>query len=196
MSSSATDEVLVERTLRGDEDAFSELYDRFRAPVFATAYRIIQDRDEALDLTQEIFVKFYRSLESWDSGRSKLSTWLYRLAANQAIDSWRNRRRRSESQLPEEPEETERLQARNPLADAFRSPLQEIESKERVEAIRRHVEGLPGLQKKVFVLRYFQGLKLEEIAAMESCSLGTVKTSLFRATRALQRALRRTKGMR
>ena len=62
--------------------------------------------------------------------------------------------------------------------------------------IRRCVEDLPDLQKKVFLLRYFQDLKLEEIAEMEDCSLGTVKTSLFRATRAMRRALRRTGGPR
>jgi RNA polymerase sigma-70 factor (ECF subfamily) len=71
-----------------------------------------------------------------------------------------------------------------------------LEGKEVLERIRHCVEDLPDLQKKVFLLRYFQDLKLEEIAEMEDCSLGTVKTSLFRATRTMRRALRRTGGLR
>lgn len=189
MVDTISDEDLVEGTLGGNEDAFSRLYERYRHRVYATAYRIVQDAAEAQDATQEIFVKLYRSLSSWNARRSRFSTWLYRLAANHAIDCWRGRRRRSESQLEPEPED--RALREYQLTHAIRSPYRDVENKESIEEIRQFVGGLPDLQKKVFVLRYFQECKLEEIAEMENCSLGTVKTSLFRATQAVRRGLRK-----
>ena len=107
MASSVSDEDLVERTLLGDESAFSELYDRYRRPVFSTAYRIIQNPEEAMDATQEIFVKLYRSLPGWNARKASFSTWLYRLASNHAIDCWRLRRRRSEAPLSDDATEDE-----------------------------------------------------------------------------------------
>jgi RNA polymerase sigma-70 factor, ECF subfamily len=189
MAIGLSDEALVERTLGGDEEAFAALYDRYRGPVFATAYRIIQGTEAARDATQEIFIKMYRSLRSWDVGKAKFSTWLYRLAANHAIDCWRERRRRGETQIPDEAPDAEGLIRQSRMADAIRSPYEAAEQVERVDEIRRRIDMLPHLQKKVFVLRYFSELKLEEIAEIEDCSLGTVKTSLFRATQTLRRAL-------
>jgi RNA polymerase sigma-70 factor, ECF subfamily len=194
MTSSITDEELVKGTLGGDEQAFCGLYDRYRQPIFSTAYRILQNPEEAQDATQEIFIKLYRSLATWEPQQSKFSTWLYRLATNHAIDSWRVRRRRAESQLGEEV--SEKGMQQYAMAEAIRSPYQHIESGEEVDQIRRCVDALPDLQKRVFVLRYFQEMKLEEIAEMERCSLGTIKTSLFRATHAVRRTLRRFRGLR
>ncbi len=192
MTSTLSDEDLVEGTLSGDEHAFSELYDRYRQPVYSTAYRIIQNAEEAQDATQEVFIKLYRSLPVWTREKAKLSTWLFRLAANHAIDCWRARRRRSESQIPGEPGDKEWVEY--PLGEAIRSPYQEVAGREQVDEIRRCVDYLPELQKKVFILRYFHELKLEEIAEVENCSLGTVKTSLFRATQTIRKALRRFRG--
>ena len=185
MTNSPSDEDLVERTLEGEEDAFSQLYDRYRGAVYATAYRITQNPEEAQDATQEIFIKLYRSLSGWDASKAKFSTWLYRLAANHAIDCWRSRRRRAESPL----ESDEYLSS-----VVAGSQQRDLEHQEKVEEIRRCVSTLPDLQKKVFVLRYFQELKLEEIAKLEKCSLGTIKTSLFRATQAVRRRLRKSRG--
>lgn len=188
------DEDLVTRILGGEEDAFSQLYDRHRQRVYSTVYRIILDVGEAQDATQEVFIKLYRSLSEWNPRKAKFTTWLYRLAANHAIDCWRGRRRRLE--LPPSSTAEWEILGERPIVDGSPSPLGMLEGKEVVERIRRCVEDLPDLQKKVFLLRYFQDLKLEEIAEMEDCSLGTVKTSLFRATRTMRRALRRTGGPR
>ncbi len=192
MTSTLSDEDLVEGTLGGDEDAFLELYERYRIPVYSTAYRIIQSPEEAQDATQEIFIKLYRSLPIWTREKARFSTWLYRLAANHAIDCWRSRRRRAESPITGDTREDGWVEY--PLGDAIRSPYQEVAGREQVDEIRRCVDHLPELQKKVFILRYFHELKLEEIAEVENCSLGTVKTSLFRATQTIRKALRRFRG--
>jgi len=194
MTSAASDEELVEGTLGGDEHAFTQLFDRYRNPVYSTVYRIIQNTEEAQDATQEIFIKLYRSLSVWKREKAKFSTWLYRLAANHAIDCWRARRRRAESQISGETGDGDFVES--PLGEAIRSPYQEVAGREEVDEIRRCVDFLPELQKRVFVLRYFNELKLEEIADLEECSLGTVKTSLFRATQTIRKALRRYRGAR
>ncbi len=191
MTNDMPDEELVESTLGGEEHAFSQLYERYRRPVYSTAYRITQNAADAQDATQEVFVKVYRSLRSWDPGRAKFSTWLFRMAANHAIDLWRQRRRRAEDQIPER--SPERLLRENALRDAIRSPYRDVADQEALAEVRRCIDVLPDLQKKVFVLRFFQDLKLEEIAGVEGCSLGTVKTSLFRATQSVRRALRASK---
>ncbi len=193
MTSPLSDEDLVESTLGGDENAFSQLYERYRHPVYSTAYRIIHHPEEAQDATQEIFIKLYRSLQGWNPDKAKFSTWLYRLAANHAIDCWRSRRRRLDSQLAGD--SLDRGLHDLPLRDAIRSPYHMVENREQIEELRRCVGELPELQKTVFVLRYFQELKLEEIAEMEECSLGTVKTSLFRASQTIRKALRRFRGV-
>ncbi len=189
MASSQPDEDLVARILRGDEDAFSQLYDRYRLKVYSTAYRIVQSTADAQDATQEVFIKLYRSLSDWNPRKGKFSTWLYRLAANHAIDCWRSRRRRPDAFSQELPDS--RIFYERPIRDAILTPFGSLAKKEEIDQILSSVNDLPELQKKVFVLRYFQELKLEEIAQIENCSLGTVKTSLFRATHAVRRAVRR-----
>ena len=194
MVSPQSDDDLVANILGGDEDAFSQLYDRYRSRIYSTAYRFIQDSGEAQDATQEIFLKIFRSLPEWNPRKAKFSTWVYRLAANHAIDCWRSRKRRHES-LPSDSSDDEEFRERQ-ISDAILTPFGALEEKENVDHIRRSVGELPDLQKKVFLLRYFQDLKLEEIARMEDCSLGTVKTSLFRATCAVRRAVRKAGGRR
>ena len=194
MVTSQSDADLVVKILGGDEDAFSRLYDAYHPRVHATVYRIVQDLAEAQDATQEVFIKLYRSLSDWDSRKAKFSTWLYRLAVNHAIDCWRSRQRRPQSQLDWAPDR-ETLPEHN-LGEAILTPFGALAKRESLDHIRRCVAELPELQKKVFVLRYFHEMKLEEIADMEDCSLGTIKTSLFRATHAVRRAVRRAGGIR
>jgi RNA polymerase sigma-70 factor (ECF subfamily) len=189
--SAVPDEALVERTLKGEEEAFRHLYERYRQPVFSTAYRIIRDHGEAQDATQEVFVKVYRAASSWNPRKAKFSTWLYRLAANHAIDCWRVRRRRPEVRSAG----TLGSKERRPIVETSHDwvalcPESALEKRERAAAVRRCVDALPHLQRRVFVLRHFMGLKLKEIAEREGRPLATVKTSLYRATNLLRRELR------
>jgi len=187
------DEDLVRRCRQGEDDAFTMLYDRYRRRVLLTAYRIIRNPEDARDATQEIFLKAYISLRQWNSDKSKLSTWLYRLAANHAIDCWRARRRRVRKEAGWQC--STGITQLDFISDLGPGPDRVLERKERADEFRRCVEALPGLQKRFFILRHFHGLTLEEIAKSEGRSLGTVKGSLYRATqsvtRRLCRALRR-----
>jgi RNA polymerase sigma-70 factor (ECF subfamily) len=175
------DEDLVFRFRAGDEDAFSHLYARYRRKVLMTAFRIVRNPEDAQDATQEIFLKLYRALPGWDSRRARLSTWLYRMAANHAIDCWRFQRKRHLEMHPEEhcPSCAERF-----------TPYSALAASEQLTDVERCIAALPALQKRFFILRYFHGMSLEEIAHAEGRSLGTVKGLLYRATRFVRRRLR------
>lgn len=181
------DEDLVRRWRNGEEEAFSQLYHRYRKPVLSTAYRIIRNPEEAKDATQEIFLKVYRSLSDWDPGKSRLSTWLYRLAANHSIDRWRVQRRRREVEYGVGLAGGAHF--RRFVSDAGAGPFSLLARKEMAGELFRCARLLPRLQHRFFVLRYMHSQTLEEIARAEGRSIGTVKGLLFRASRTVRRRL-------
>jgi RNA polymerase sigma-70 factor (ECF subfamily) len=182
------DEELVEKILKGDEDAFRCLYDKYRRPVYAAVCRIIPDCEEARDATQEIFMAVYRSLRIWSPQRAGLLPWIYRIATNCAIDHWRTQRRRAELQWFDE---LERHSSGRPLWRAGGRAIERtLEYKERVAEVRRFLEELSPSQRRFFILRYFDELKLREIAAKERTRIGTVKSSLHRATKTMRSRLK------
>jgi RNA polymerase sigma-70 factor (ECF subfamily) len=182
------DEELVERILSGDEDAFQCLYEKYRRPIFGAVCRIVPDPEEARDATQEIFITIYRSLAIWSPQRGALLPWIYRIATNRAIDCRRLQRRRAELQWTEE---LWTQSAGTWLCRQKARPIERtLEYKERAAEVRLLLEELPQQQKRFFILRYFDGMKLREIAEKEGYKLGTVKSSLHRATKVIQRRLR------
>ena len=193
MQSSLSDEIIVKNILDGDENAFTQLYERYRLLVYSAAFRVIHDPEEAQDATQEIFVKLYRSLHKWNVQKAKLSTWIYRMAVNHSIDCSRVRFRRAECQLPENNSKLSfRLYA---TGNSASSPFKAIRNKEEISLIRRCIENLPDLQKRTFIGRYFQELKLVEIAKLECCNLAAVKSSLYRATHFVRQALLKSRDL-
>ena len=193
MYGSLSDECLVKAFLNGDEDAFTQLYERYRTLIYLTAFRITRDTEGSHDATQEIFVKFYRSLHQWNVHRSKLSTWIYQLAKNHSIDYCRKRFRRAESQLPEN--NVDRLFHQYATGIPVYSPFKAVKNKEEINLVRRWIDKLPELQKKIFIHRHVSGLKLVEIAEVECLNLQTVKTSLHRATKVVRRNLLKSRDL-
>lgn len=188
MADTSNDEELVKRCCEGREDAFAELYERYRKPVFATALRITGDFAEAQDATQEIFIKVYLSIAGWDPQKSRFSTWLYRVATNRAID--RRRAARHRSGLCSSLDCHGVLEARA-MSGTMPSPYLELERKDQLRRIRRCIEILPEPQRQLVLLRYFRGMKLNEIAEQQARTLGTVKTTLYRAVQKMRAGLNR-----
>ncbi len=180
---------LVRRLSGGEEEAFARIYLRYRRRVFSTAYRIMRDAADAQDATQEIFLKAYRALPSWNPDKSSLSTWLFRLASNHAIDCWRSRKRRLRAESGGE--HLESSEPRSARAEFHRSPLRLLEAREAADMIACCIGELPDLQRRFVVLRYFGELTLAEIAELEGRSIGTVKGLLHRATHSVRRRLHR-----
>ncbi len=174
-------EELAQRFRQGDQRAFDELVKCYQARIFNLAYRMLNQREEAADLTQEIFIKLHRSLDRF-RGESSFTTWLYAIAFNMGRNKLRSFRRRPARNAIsiDAPLETEDGAVTPELADPGRSPREQVERDE----VRRELEGclaeLPPEFAAALVLRDLQQLSYEEIAAALRCSLGTVKSRIAR----------------
>ena len=150
--------------------------------VFSLAYRFTGRVDEAEDLTQEVFVKVYESLDQYRESDGAFGAWLGVVARHQAIDHYR-RKRQERLRRVEEPETVERA-----VADD-ESPLADLERDERVRLVHRAVRALPSDLREPLVLCDLQGLPYDEIAATLTLPLGTVKSRINRARLELAKRL-------
>ncbi len=180
--SPASDETLALAFQKGDENAFDELVRRYEGKVYAIAFRITLNRDDALDVAQEVFVKVYRNISRWQPSGS-FGSWLVRLAVNQSIDALRKKKRHAILNLLRH---LEISQGRVHQKDAARQSIA-TETGERIQAAL-HV--LSPTQRAVFCMRHYDGFQLNEIADALNCTIGSVKVHLFRALRKLQEELK------
>src|SRR5688572_26933161 len=171
-----TDVELIAKAIRGREDGFEELVRRYQRPITAYVYRMLNDYESSLDVTQEVFIKVYNSLEKYSSDY-KFSTWLYRIAHNAAIDYMRRNSANLQSLETENEEGAYQLQLESPLL----TPEQERERSEWRSEIEAVVKCLPAVYRELILLRHAQDLSYDEIAEVTNLPLGTVKNRLFRA---------------
>ncbi len=171
-----TDGELIEKAIGGREDGFEELVRRYQRPITGYVYRMLNNYDAALDVTQEVFIKVYNSLEKY-SAEYKFSTWLYRIAHNAAID-WMRRNSTNQQSIEAQNEDgSYQLQIESPQP----TPEQERERSEWRSEIEAVVKCLPTVYRELILLRHTRDLSYDEIAAITNLPLGTVKNRLFRA---------------
>ena len=178
-----TDELLVRRAKTGDQQAFAVLVNRYQNKVYGTAYRILGDRDDALEASQEVFLKVWTRLGSLKEG-SYFRTWLYRVTVNYALDQVRKHKHKD---VPMQESVIEFLSV-----DSLRRPVTPRQASiqaELREEIRIAMRTLAPRQRTVFVLRHFQNLKMVEIAEVLEISVGTVKATLHTTLGKLRKAL-------
>jgi RNA polymerase sigma-70 factor, ECF subfamily len=179
---------LIQRCAAGDESACAELVDEHQRMVYQLAFNLLNDHEEALDLSQEVFLRVFRTIHSF-RGQSALRTWIYRIVVNQARNRqrwWRRRRRGSQVSLDEH------LEHHGDLPDELgsRGPEREFDRKQLALRIWSALEDLPFDQKTAIVLREIDGLSYEEIAFSLDVAVGTVKSRLARARETLRARLR------
>ncbi|HOQ33036.1 MAG TPA: RNA polymerase sigma factor [Candidatus Hydrogenedens sp.] len=183
---SYSDEDLALLWKKGDLKAFEEIVRRYQGKVYATAYRVTGNREDALDVTQEVLVKAYEKINQWEP-RGSFLPWLLRLTVNRSIDYLRKRKRTSHESLNEgiaKVNEDEIHYIVSPSNPADLSRAKEIDEK-----IRNALTKLSKTQQTVFVLRHYQGYSLSEIAEHLGCTVGSVKVHLFRALQKLRNEL-------
>jgi len=174
---------LVERCAAGDESACAELVASHQRMVFGLALHLLGDRDEALDLSQEVFLRIFRTISSF-RGQSALRTWIYRIVVNQARNRQRWWRRRHRSEQVSLDEHLQQFGDMESVADM--APDRLLASKETAVRIWQALDRLPFDQRTALILREVDGLRCEEIAFSLGVAVGTVKSRLTRARQALR----------
>jgi RNA polymerase sigma-70 factor (ECF subfamily) len=175
------DQRALDRMIAGDQAGLADLYDRHGRFVFALALRIVRDRGEAEDLTQEVFVQAWRQAERFDGRRGNVVAWLLTMARGRALDVLRRRRVR--------PALAESETAAHQLSDDSPSQHVQFEWNRRADAVRGAMQTLPVLQRVAIELAFFDGLTHREIAEQLELPLGTVKTRVRQALLKLRDSL-------
>lgn len=186
METVTSDEIIVERALTGDAEAFGEIVRRWERRIFALAYGMLGREEDARDATQETFLAAFRNLRGF-RGEAKVSSWLHRIAVNQCITRQRRAKVRSESALDE-------AQEKEPSSFATSvsySPARLVEGYEQTHAVRRAVNSLPLELRQVVVMKEFEELTFREIASVLDLPLSTVKSRLYTALKQLQMRLQK-----
>ncbi|MEW6377172.1 MAG: sigma-70 family RNA polymerase sigma factor [Thermodesulfobacteriota bacterium] len=173
---------LISRCQQGDQDALKEIFDQYHKKVYRIAYGVVRQREDALDIVQEVFIKLFRSIRNF-KGRSKFYTYLYRMAVNTAIDHSRKMGKFPPSSLDEEG-------AFQPSDEVEKRPDRILIHKELEEKLNLTMRKLPVDQRKALLLREVEGLSYKEMAESLECSIGTVMSRLHYGRKRLQELLR------
>lgn len=177
-----TDEIIVERALGGDAEAFGEIVRRWERRIFALTYGMLGREEDARDATQETFLAAFRNLRGF-RGEAKVSSWLHRIAVNQCITRQRRAKVRNESALDDDEEKA------NSFAALGSSPATITEGRQRTAAVRRALNTLPVDLRQVVVMKEFEELTFREIAEALDLPLSTVKSRLYTGLKQLQMRL-------
>jgi RNA polymerase sigma-70 factor, ECF subfamily len=173
--------------------SFEELFDRYSSMVFSLVYQILGDREEALDVSQEVFLTIYQKLDSF-RGESSLKTWIYCIAVHRASNRfrwWNRLRRKGTISLEELMDKSSERDICINTSSRFQSPEEALLVEEEHEELQRLLLNLPLQQRIALVLRDVQGLSYEEIAESLKISLGTVKSRIARGREILKRSYKR-----
>jgi len=181
METLGTDEIIVERALSGEPDAFGEIVRRWERRIFALTYGMLGREEDARDATQETFLAAFRNLRGF-RGEAKVSSWLHRIAVNQCLTRQRRAKVRNESALEED-------KANSFATNTESSPAMITEGRQRTAAVRRALNSLPVELRQVVVMKEFEELTFREIAEALDLPLSTVKSRLYTGLKQLQMRL-------
>lgn len=177
-----SDEELAELVKEGYSEAFDLIVKRYRRIVLNIAFYICRNEEDGADMAQEVFVKIYKNIDKFE-GKSKFSTWVYRVAKNTCIDELKKLRRIGAQNAAEEDYNYLYRIENSP------SPEEEILKDEFNNFVRAFLYKLPPIYEEVLTLRYIKGLSYAEIAEKTGCSGGTVKSRIYRGKRSLKQII-------
>ena len=185
------DPELIKRCLAGENSAWEELLQGYNRKIYNLCYRFSGRPSDAEDLTQEIFIKIFQILQSYDAAQGAFSTWLNRVARNHLVDHYRRTHKdRVTSSLEDEVIELEEKPGPG------EGPLAQVESRERKELLQVALDRLSPDMREAVILRDLQDLDYQEIAEILGVPEGTVKSRINRGRLELARVLKRIEGVR
>src|SRR5579859_4843466 len=177
---SASDEQLVEAAKKSDMRAFEELVARHRDKIYARAFSMMRNEDEAIDLSQEAWVKSWQRLKQFQ-GDSSFGTWMTRIVINLCLDQLRRRKRQRTESIEEMDEESGGVERQMPVVVV--NPTERLERGELRKKIDQALAKLSHEHRTVLVLHEFEDMEYKQIAKTMGCSIGTVMSRLFYARR-------------
>ncbi|HEV2490545.1 MAG TPA: sigma-70 family RNA polymerase sigma factor [Candidatus Acidoferrales bacterium] len=178
---------LVTNLQSGSDSAFNWVVTYYHAAVYNVVFGVLGDRNDAADVTQEVFLKAFRGIGGFRQG-SSLKTWLYRIAVREALNHrrWWHRHCRNDVSIDAPASEN---QAPNEIEDSGATPFERLASRETQSAVRNALRDLPAAYRSAVILRDLEGLSYEEVAEVLEISVATVKTRILRGRRALRISL-------
>ncbi len=187
LDSRSEDSKLIHAAIKGDQEAYKRLMKKYHTSLSHLIYKLVHDREEIEDLTQEAFIKAFASLKNFNEEYA-FSTWLFKIATNNAIDYLRKKKLAAFSiNKPLESEESDYMFE---LPDSTYEPDKDIIQRQRSEFINEAINSLPEKYRKVILLRHKEERDYSEIAKMLKLPIGTVKAHIFRARELLYKKLR------
>ena len=184
-----TDAEVMLRVAAGDSEAFDYLVEKFRRPMISFMYRMTRNQSVAEELAQEVFLRVYRSRQSY-AASAKFTTWLYRIATNLAVNHARDTKyERPENTVNIDEPDTETGLTVD-VADRSLNAEQVILRRERLAAIRQHIEALPERQRAAVIMHKYQNMDYKQIAGVLKLSESATKSLLFRAYETLRETLK------
>jgi len=175
-SQNLEDAELLARFAQGDRAAAQVLTARLAPVVYAQAFRMLGDRAEAEDITQDSLLRLWHAAPDWQAGQAKVTTWLYRVTSNLCIDKMRKSNRQSSDAVPEMPDDGPDMERR-------------LQDSARAQALRAALSDLPDRQKQAMVLRHLEGLSNPDVAQIMQISVEAVESLMSRGKRSLADAL-------
>ena len=189
---SRTDEsTLIDTAMRGDRSAMGQLLDRYQHRLFNVVLRMVSNREDAADVTQDAMLKIVAHFDEFQ-GKARLTTWMIRIAMNQSISHLRKRRHRQTQSLDDDGDDGNRKGgARDTADDREPGPLERVQQNEMIAHLHRAMDNLDQDFRGVLVLRDIDQMNYQEIAEVLEVPVGTVKSRLFRARLALRQEMMR-----
>lgn len=185
-SSSLEDDKFVKRAIKGDQDAYKQLMDKYQKPLYFHVLKMVRNHEQVEDLVQEAFMKAFNNLNSYNTNYA-FSTWLYRITTNHTIDYLRKKKLKTTS--INDPVKTKDGEMEIQISDDAETD-RDIIRKERKKIIHNAINDLPKKYRKVIEMRHLQELSYQEIADQLDLPLGTVKAHIFRAREMLYKELK------
>ena len=179
---------IIKKVIDGDKNAFNDIMNRHEKSILNFAYRMLSNRTEAEDVTQEVFLRAYKNIETFEA-RAKFSTWLFKIARNLCLNKLRHTFRFPTFSI-DKPVRGSEYDFQRQIEDKKQvSPISNIFSKEIQNAVKAALGSLPKNQKMAVILRRYEDMSYEEISVIMGCSVSAVKSLLNRAKQKLKNKL-------
>ena len=184
------EEILIKKLKARDQQTFQDFVNEYKDKLFRLAMGFVHDSFLAEDIVQEVFIKLWQNIDSWQEGRARLGTWIYKVTVNHSINKLRDSKNSARVQdIGEFVRQSDDGMLEIQIPDQAKDPHKALENKELAEVLRKAVNSLPKKQRIAFVLSKYQKMSSREIAEVMDLSVSNVDVIIHRAKKNLQKQI-------